>query len=77
MIVGGVWVDNEGDYTLENTTTGARADLYFTPCGWFSSGRYEVLHLLLLLRTKYLWNGCCSTISVCGFVVFPTWHKLI
>mmetsp|Transcript_11257 Transcript_11257/g.33809 ORF Transcript_11257/g.33809 Transcript_11257/m.33809 type:complete len:452 (-) Transcript_11257:444-1799(-) len=42
VIVGGVWVDNEGDYTLENTTTGAKAHLYFTPCGWFSSGRYEV-----------------------------------
>lgn len=27
---------------LENTNTGARASLYFTPCGWFSSGRYEV-----------------------------------
>ena len=35
-------VDNEGDYVLENTNTGARASLYFTPCGWFSSGRYEV-----------------------------------
>jgi hypothetical protein len=35
-------VDNEGDYVLENTNTGARASMYFTPCGWFSSGRYEV-----------------------------------
>lgn len=42
VIVGGVWVDNEGEYVLENTTTGARVTLYFTPCGWFSSGRYEV-----------------------------------
>lgn len=42
VIVGGVWVDNEGDYVLENTNTGARASMYFTPCGWFSSGRYEV-----------------------------------
>ena len=27
---------------LENTSTGTRANLYFTPCGWFSSGRYQV-----------------------------------
>lgn len=52
VIVGGVWVDNEGDYVLENTTTGARAALYFTPCGWFSSGRYEVSGHILSAEGK-------------------------
>lgn len=52
-------VDNEGDYVLENTNTGARASMYFMPCGWFNSGRYEVrrskenrLCCLLLLSAK-------------------------
>ena len=44
VIVGGTWVDNEGDYALINTTTGARADMYFTPCGWWGNGRYQVRH---------------------------------
>ncbi len=26
---------------VTNTTTGASCTLHFTPCGWFSSGRYE------------------------------------
>ena len=42
VIVGSTWVDNEGDYALINTTTGARADMYFTPCGWWGNGRYQV-----------------------------------
>jgi hypothetical protein len=42
VVIGGVWVDNEGEYILENTNTGDRVELEFTPCGWFSSGRYEV-----------------------------------
>jgi hypothetical protein len=42
VIVGSTWVDNEGAYALINTTTGARADMYFTPCGWWGNGRYQV-----------------------------------
>ncbi len=56
-----VWrrVDNEGDYVLENTNTGARASLYFTPCGWFSSGRYEV-------RLRPSPEACCALLkSLC------------
>ncbi len=49
VIVGGTWVDNEGDYALINTTTGARADMYFTPCGWWGNGRYQV-------RMSALWT---------------------
>ena len=47
------WVDCHGDFSLTNVTTGARCALHFTPCGWFSAGRYEVRaplpHPLLLL----------------------------
>ena len=39
---GKTWIDTYGDYTLLNTTTGAKAYMYFQPCGWFGSGRYQV-----------------------------------
>ena len=42
VIVGSTWIDNDGDFSLVNTTTGARVSMYFTPCGWFGSGRYQV-----------------------------------
>ena len=43
VVVGRTWVDSFGDYSLFNTTTGAKAEMYFTPCGWFDSGHYEVI----------------------------------
>jgi len=39
---GKTWIDTYGDYTLLNTTSGAKAYMYFQPCGWFGAGRYEV-----------------------------------
>jgi hypothetical protein len=42
VIIGSTWIDTFGDYTLLNATTGAKAHLFFTPCGWFGSGRYEL-----------------------------------
>ena len=42
VVVGRTWVDSFGDYSLFNATTGAKAEIYFTPCGWFDSGHYEV-----------------------------------
>lgn len=39
---GKTWIDTYGDYTLLNSTTGAKAYMYFKPCGWFGAGRYEV-----------------------------------
>lgn len=42
VIIGSTWIDTFGDYTLLNVTTGAKAHLYFTPCGWFNAGRYEI-----------------------------------
>ena len=41
VIVGGTWVDCHGDFAVLNATTGAKAALHFTPCGWFGAGRYE------------------------------------
>ena len=46
LIVGSTWIDNEGEFVLENTSTGARVSMYFTPCGWFGSGRYTVRPIL-------------------------------
>ena len=42
LIIGSTWVDTSGDYSLLNATTGAKASIYFQPCGWFGAGRYEV-----------------------------------
>ena len=54
VIVGSTWVDNEGAYALINTTTGARADMYFTPCGWWGNGRYQVDTLFPTIGGVYL-----------------------
>ncbi|CAL5227744.1 g10760 [Coccomyxa viridis] len=42
VIVGSTWVDCHGNFSLTNVSTGAKCSLYFTPCGWFSDGRYQV-----------------------------------
>lgn len=42
VILGKTWIDTYGDYTLLNSTTGAKAYMFFQPCGWFGAGRYEI-----------------------------------
>ncbi|EOA20623.1 hypothetical protein CARUB_v10000934mg [Capsella rubella] len=42
LIFGRTWVDSPGEMVLTNLTTGDKVVLYFQPCGWFGSGRYEV-----------------------------------
>lgn len=42
VIIGSTWIDTYGEYALINTTTGARAVMEFTECGWFGRGRYEI-----------------------------------
>ncbi|EFJ19778.1 hypothetical protein SELMODRAFT_153241 [Selaginella moellendorffii] len=42
LIFGRTWIDSPGDYVVTNLTTGDKVILYFQPCGWFGSGRYEV-----------------------------------
>jgi hypothetical protein len=63
LIVGRTWVDCYGDFSLINTATGARCSLYFTPCGWFGAGRYEVAGHIMdgagvkKLAVKGMWNS--------------------
>ena len=47
VVVGSTWVDCHGSFSLTNVSTGAKCSLYFTPCGWFSDGRYQVPLLAL------------------------------
>ncbi|KAJ7556693.1 hypothetical protein O6H91_05G094200 [Diphasiastrum complanatum] len=42
LIFGRTWVDSPGDMVFTNLTTGDKVVLYFQPCGWFGSGRFEV-----------------------------------
>ncbi|KAK3226360.1 hypothetical protein Dsin_006222 [Dipteronia sinensis] len=42
LIFGRTWVDSPGEMIMTNLTTGEKVVLYFQPCGWFGSGRYEV-----------------------------------
>ncbi|KAL9828103.1 putative oxysterol-binding protein [Arabidopsis thaliana] len=42
LIFGRTWVDSPGEMIMTNQTTGDKVVLYFQPCGWFGSGRYEV-----------------------------------
>ncbi|XP_010490625.1 PREDICTED: oxysterol-binding protein-related protein 3A [Camelina sativa] len=42
LIFGRTWVDSPGEMVMTNLTTGDKVVLYFQPCGWFGSGRYEV-----------------------------------
>ncbi|KAJ4704662.1 Oxysterol-binding family protein [Melia azedarach] len=42
LIFGRTWIDSPGEMVMTNLTTGDKVVLYFQPCGWFGSGRYEV-----------------------------------
>ncbi|GMP85479.1 hypothetical protein CsSME_00038616 [Camellia sinensis var. sinensis] len=42
LIFGRTWVDVPGEMIVTNMTTGDKVVLYFQPCGWFGSGRFEV-----------------------------------
>ena len=54
---------------VHNTKTGAKCHLYFTPCGWFSSGRYTFSgHIVDAQGTKRmaisgLWNSHCEAVK--------------
>lgn len=41
IVLGRTWVDSFGTFYVMNVDTGAKCLLEFTPCGWFSAGRYE------------------------------------
>lgn len=42
LIFGRTWIDSPGEMIMTNLTTADKVVLYFQPCGWFGSGRYEV-----------------------------------
>lgn len=60
VVVGGVWVDCYGHFSLNNVASGATCSLEFTPCGWFSYGRYEVHahHMSMRACSKGVWVDC-------------------
>ncbi|KAL1200559.1 Oxysterol-binding protein-related protein 3A [Cardamine amara subsp. amara] len=66
LIFGRTWVDSPGEMVMTNLTTGDKVVLYFQPCGWFGSGRYEVDGYVyssaeepkILMTGK--WNGSLS-----------------
>lgn len=41
IVIGRTWVDAFGPLNIHCDATGAKCVLDFTPCGWFSYGRYE------------------------------------
>jgi len=47
VIVGKLWIDHFGEMELRNETTGDKAKIEFTECGWFSKGRYEVSGVIM------------------------------
>jgi oxysterol-binding protein 1 len=52
IIVGSMWVDHFGESTLVSLSSGERAKIKMTKCGWFSKGRYEVAISVLDSRGK-------------------------
>ena len=62
LFVGGSFVDHFGTIELHNQTTNTVATLELTKCGWFSSGRYEVIGDLVdpagekIVTFKGFWN---------------------
>lgn len=67
IIVGKTWIDTYGNFVLINVATGAKAVMYFKPCGWFGADRYSVRFSLgLALRRDLNFVGTLrETVSCC------------
>lgn len=63
LIVGKVWLDHWGEVEIVNKTTGDKAKLDFTKCGWFSKGFHEVT------GTVYKANGQAA------YQVYGKWNE--
>jgi len=50
VIVGKIWLDHYGEAEIKNITSGEKAVLNFTKCGWFSKGWHEVSGNVLDLK---------------------------
>lgn len=70
IVIGRTWVDAFGPLYIHCGTTGATCILNFTPCGWFSYGRYEFSGYVTdkegVKRVKLTgkWNSHCD-MAVC------------
>jgi hypothetical protein len=53
LIVGKVWLDHSGEMEVLNKTTGDKAKLDFTKCGWFSKGYFSVILIQYQLNTSF------------------------
>lgn len=67
VVVGGIWIDSYGTMSVLNVETGDKAQLDFTPCGWFGQGRYEYEGYVTdgktgakCLRISGKWNSHCD-----------------
>lgn len=68
IVIGRTWVDVAGQMTIHCPTTGAKCLIDFTPCGWFSYGRYEFVgHVydadgMKRLRLSGKWVSHCDSV---------------
>jgi hypothetical protein len=46
IVVGRLWLDHYGKYTIASKQTGALVEVEFTQCGWFSRGWHKVLAVI-------------------------------
>jgi len=70
VIVGWMWVDHFGTLEFMNKTTGDKAVITFTKCGWSGVGRYELVGDIVdkdgvvKMRVKGKWNESVFAIKV-------------
>jgi len=71
IVVGRSWIDVFGPMEVHCAETGTRAEITFTPCGWFGSGRYTLSgHVIDKDGTKVMavsgkWNSHVDAVR-CG-----------
>lgn len=71
IVIGRTWIDNYGPLSVTQFATGNKAEVDFTPCGWFGQGRYEFSGYVIEASTglrKYKlsgkWNSHCDCVAV-------------
>lgn len=71
IVIGRTWIDNYGPLSVTHVVTGNKAEVVFTPCGWFGQGRYEfsgyVTEASSGLRKYKIygkWNSYCDAVAV-------------
>jgi len=70
VIVGWMWIDHYGTLEVKNNTTGDKATINFTRCGWLGAGRYELAGDItdkdgvVRIKIKGKWNEVVYAIKV-------------